>query len=230
MQSPSNETDQKTKLLYVQDQADSSEELAEGILNDRDMELLSMLYEAKDGNEANGLSLSFQGIRRKLGIHQETLSRGLKRLTEDGLVQKIGTEYALSRKGNQILSRHLGLGRTKTKLQSVPILNSLIPTGLTNENIELKLAHKWFGNLRWLGSHRDRDSLFMTWTTPDGKLSLTLKLSKGYLTIESTMENDKESVYDAIQAAYDITRHVSSSFHEPDPVTIQHGSGRTFAA
>ncbi len=48
-------------------------------------------------------AVSFQGMRRKLGLHQETLSRALRRLEKDGLIQKFNHDYKISQNGERII-------------------------------------------------------------------------------------------------------------------------------
>src|SRR5512136_1689532 len=48
--------------------------------------------------------VAFQGIRRRLGIHPEQLSRALHRLAEDDLVQKTDIGYRVTAKAISIVS------------------------------------------------------------------------------------------------------------------------------
>ncbi len=62
--------------------------------SENDLVILKALGEDEDARE-----LSFQGIKRKLGLHQETLSRALHRLQRDGFVERLDHAYRISPKG-----------------------------------------------------------------------------------------------------------------------------------
>ncbi|MHB1908880.1 MAG: hypothetical protein ACYCQJ_08410 [Nitrososphaerales archaeon] len=170
---------------------------------------LVILEELGDSFEGNASAISFQGIRRKLGLHQETLSRSLHRLERDGLVDKLAQDYKISKKGAEIL------GRNKDHVQeisfSIPILRTILPPEATEEQVEQALSHRWFGNLRWFGSSQSSEERILSWVTEDGKLKLSARLSDHYLTVES-QATTKESMQTAIRAGYEIFDHISKAF------------------
>src|SRR2546428_12680478 len=67
-------------------------------LRDHDREVLEFL--SKDPST----QVAFQGLRRRLGIHPEQLSRALHRLAEDEFVERTGLGYRGSRRALAILS------------------------------------------------------------------------------------------------------------------------------
>jgi DNA-binding MarR family transcriptional regulator len=171
------------------------------------------VLEALGGSFEDAGAISFQGIRRKLGLHQESLSRALRRLERDGLVGKSEHDYKISKKGTEILSRM----KSKNSQSSgdvifpIPILRTILPPDATELELEEALSHKWFGSLRWYGSSRNDEGTVLAWTTDDGKLRLSARLSDGYLTVES-QATTKESMETAIRAAYEIFDHISRVF------------------
>ena len=158
-------------------------------------------------------AVSFQGIKRKLGLHQETLSRALRRLERDGFVDKTDHDYKLSKKGNMILSRKNKLKHSPSRevLLPIPILRTLLPQDVTESDLEEVLAHKWFGALRWYGSSHTEVGVVLAWTTDDGKLRLSVRIAGGDLVVE-TFATTKESMESAIRAAYEIFDHISRAF------------------
>ncbi len=172
-----------------------------------------VVLEALDGSFEDAGSISFQGIKRKLGLHQETLSRSLRRLERDGLIDKSDHDYRISKRGTEILSRN----KTKTAhsvrdaILPIPILRTILPPDATELELERALSHKWFGTLRWYGSSHNEDGTVLAWTTDDGKLRLSARISDGYLAVES-QATTKESMDTAIRAAYEIFDHISKAF------------------
>jgi DNA-binding HxlR family transcriptional regulator len=201
--SPSDLGAQSKELFLVQE-----EETLE-VPSGHDLDVL----EALGGSFEDAGAISFQGIRRKLGLHQETLSRSLRRLERDGLVSKSEHDYKISKKGAQVLTR------TKTKapeavrdaLFPIAILKTILPPDATELELEEALNHKWFGSLRWYGSSHNEEGTVLAWTTDDGKLRLSARIRDGYLTVES-QATTKESMETAIRAAYEIFDHISRVF------------------
>src|SRR5690606_5622072 len=68
-------------------------------LHNNDAKILSAL------NEESGSNYSFKGLMRKLGLHQQSLSRALRRLEEMGLVEKSQVGYRLVKGSESAISR-----------------------------------------------------------------------------------------------------------------------------
>jgi DNA-binding transcriptional ArsR family regulator len=206
---PATNLGSQSKELFLVGEEDEPLEVPSG----HDLDVL----EALGGSFEYEGAVSFQGMRRKLGLHQETLSRSLRRLERDGLVDKSQHDYKISKKGTEVLTRN----KTKNTHSSrdvifpIPILRTILPTHATDLEIEGALSHKWFGNLRWYGSSHNEDGTVLAWTTDDGKLKLSARISNGYLTVES-QATTKESMESAIRAAYEIFDHISKVFKHKD--------------
>ncbi|MGI0049673.1 MAG: MarR family transcriptional regulator, partial [Nitrososphaera sp.] len=71
------------------------ETLSTADFHNNDNKILSVLNEA-------GSNYSFKGLMRKLGLHQQSLSRALHRLEEMGLVERSPVGYRLSRDGSAV--------------------------------------------------------------------------------------------------------------------------------
>lgn len=220
--SPSDLGSQSKDLLLVQEE--ESVEVPSG--ND-----LAVLQELAN-SFGDGGAVSFQGIRRKLGMHQETLSRALRRLERDGLIDKSEHDYKISKKGSEILTRGKGKASEHSIFHvifPIPILRTILPPTATEFELERALSHKWFGSLRWYGSSSGEDGTILSWTTDDGKLRLSTRIANGYLTVESEATT-KESMEIAIKAAYEIFDHVSKVFKYKDIVPAQERQGSLFRA
>lgn len=179
--------------------------------SNHDLAVLEALGNSFQGDSGH---VSFQGMRRKLGLHQETLSRALHRLERDGFIVKNEKEYKVSPKGEEVVSRHRPEGAVQAETYSIPILRTILPAEPDASGLEASLSHKWFGNLRWFGSSKSEDGTTLTWITPDGKMKLKAKISEGYLSIESEAISS-QGMSDAVKAAYEIFHHISKAVRAP---------------
>jgi len=135
---------------------------------------------------SSGLGLSFQGIRRSLGIHQESLSRSLKRLTELGLVYKQGVDYWVN-----------------TEMASRPrdwyvVVDSALPEGVKREHIVGWLRGRWFKELRWFGG--SEDGLKLVWTSQDGRYKVMLSILEHEFVVQTDSAKE-EAVFTALRLA-----------------------------
>jgi len=176
--------------------------------SDNDLIILKAIGEDEDARE-----LSFQGIKRKLGLHQETLSRALHRLQRDGFVERLDHAYRISAKGiSTIGDAKPGLS-PKTEMgdpYSVSLLRATLPLDVNVSELVNSLSYKWFGNLRWLGSTQAPDSATLSWMTNDSGLKISVRIKEDVLTIE-TFPLGSNSVSDAARSAFELFDHVSKA-------------------
>jgi len=159
------------------------EDLAVDIQRDEE-EVLKALSTASEGE------VSFSGMRRALGMHQEKLSRILRRLEKHGLVHRTETGYRLSGKALKLVSRS---GRN----QSHVVVDTLVEdVGLLLAGVAA-LRGRWVDELRWLGYSVEDDAHVLRWISQDGALTITLRLKNSRLTIESNA-NDRRAVRAAL--------------------------------
>ena len=171
------------------------------------------------GSDSDTQNISFQGIKRKLGLHQETLSRALHRLQRDGFVERVDHQgYRISEKGRLAIFSYgnhstLGVGGRVQQQQQYPvsILTAKLPEDVSVQDLVSSLSYRWFGNLRWLGFGESNGAATMSWITNDSDLKLTVKIKDDSLTIESFTESP-ESFSQAVRSAYDLFEHVSRAF------------------
>src|SRR5213593_1249360 len=89
-------------------------------LRDHDREVLEFLSHDPDSQVA------FQGLRRRLGIHPEQLSRALHRLAEDNLVEHTELGYRVTPRAMEVLSPRA----LRSHDPGVPILPTYLPANL----------------------------------------------------------------------------------------------------
>ncbi len=151
---------------------------------------------------------TFRGLMRKLGMHQESLSRSLHRLDELGLIQKSQLGYKLSRKGEFLTKGNVG----NSKVAYMPLLQTYIPTNINADSIVGTLAGRWFKNLRWLGMVEDEMGSMLRWTSEDGSFQLNLRIVGNCIIIETNANDNDKSKVEAMVCAYRIFEHVSKLY------------------
>jgi hypothetical protein len=147
---------------------------------------------------------TFEGLKRILKIHPETLSRILTRLTEDEVIEKTDNGYSLTVRGKQLLKQQTH----QSAPARVPVLQSFIPPELSVDKIASDLKGKWFGSLRWLGYSVSEGTLELKWITTNGEIVVSAVFSSGMLQIYSkaVTENDFSST---LSVAYQLMGYIT---------------------
>lgn len=169
-------------------------------LSSREIEILKEL-----GQEGES-TVSFQGLRRKLGMHQETLSRALTRLHRDGFVERGPDGYRLNRKAAPRMPLSEG-GSERT----LPVIRAYLPPFVDVKSLFTALRGSWFGSLRWLRISETDGEAVLTWITDDGGIQVDLKVRDGSMTIQ-TRASGSVDVRRALVAAHELYRHLSSFY------------------
>lgn len=176
-----------------------------------DKKVLSVLNQDSDLADNQ---YTFNGLVRKLGMHQQSLSRALHRLEDAGLVQKTESGYKLSRNLRSILVKKsrinlesLSKRISKQQVQFVQILQLYIPTIVEVEEVVGKLLGKWFGNLRWIGLIEGDGGYVLQWANSD-KFQVNLKIISRYAVVESNATGDKDRA-EAMVSAHRIFEQIT---------------------
>lgn len=175
-----------------------------------DLVILKALGEDEDAREQ-----SFQGIRRKLGLHQETLSRALHRLQRDGFVERLDHAYRISPKGILTIGGDRPRIPEAGKLEvvdpnSISLLRARLPPDVNISELVSSLSYKWFGDLRWLGSTQTPESATMNWITNGAGSKISVRIKQDVLTIE-TYPTGPDSISEATRGAFELFDHVSKA-------------------
>jgi hypothetical protein len=170
--------------------------------NERDAEVLRFL------GEEELLGFSFEGLRRRLGTHSETLSRILHRLEEQRILEKTSGGYHVTSKGKETIGLKPLSSHPQSPSHRVAILRTLLPYGRGSGEVLSGLKGRWFGPLRWLGYSEDERGTTMKWVTGDGAVQIDAIFSDGELSVEGNVREGKD-LTDAIKASYQLLGFLS---------------------
>jgi hypothetical protein len=167
-------------------------------LSERDVDVLAFL------GEEEFHFFTFEGLKRRLGLHPETLSRILDRLEAEGIVKKSSEGYTVTKEIAKHLRQHSGnSGETRLML-----LQTFLPSDLPVEELISHLRGRWFGLLRWLGLSENPEGVALKWVTEDGAIQVDAKVTMNALTIEAKFLHGYDQNL-ALRAAYQLMTHIS---------------------
>jgi len=171
-------------------------------LDDREIEVLKLLSSEQNAH------FSFQGLRRRLGLHQETLTRTLKRLEDARAIERSPDGYALRKPSNSFsFTVHNNSPNSK------PIVEAYLPAQVDVTVLFQRLRGRWFGNFRWLGYSHDGNMLSMSWISEDGRMELQARINSDKIAIGADAHgNLNES--EQMAAAYQLFDHISKVAEE----------------
>jgi len=172
-----------------------------------------------------GLSgrIAFSGLRRALHAHPESLSRTLRRLEREGLVERVDGAYR-----SLVPAPSLG-GAAEHGVRTVARVE--LPPGLLPSAVFARLTGRWFGSLRWLGIIDRSGERWLAWGRRDGNGVVLLSLRRGALRVclpENIAAGDPTEDEDA---AYELLYHAVEALRSPAGLGADAGPGaRAFAA
>lgn len=148
-----------------------------------------------------GLSgrLAFSGLRRVLGTHPESLSRSLRRLEREGLVERVDGGYRALTPAPTVNS---GSDRDLRSIARIDLPPS------TNPSVFLgRLAGHWFGTLRWVGLLERPEGELLAWARREGGDLVLLGLDRGVLSVYVPGRAADDDPAEAEEAAYELLYH-----------------------
>ncbi len=165
-------------------------------LSERDADLLALI-------ENEGLAMfTFDGLKRRTGLHSETLSRILCRLEEEGIVIKEHGGYRVTSKITA-----LKLQQSPAETVVTPLVQTFLPSDLLTNQLVLSLRGKWFGSLRWLGISKNNQGVTLKWVTEDGGIQIAANIQGAALNIEAKFLTSN-NLNAALKASYQLMSHI----------------------
>jgi DNA-binding transcriptional ArsR family regulator len=181
-------------------------ELDDSRLSEKDAEVVRTI-------EEEGLSVfTFDGLRRIMGAHPETLSRTLDRLEEDGMVVRSPEGYSTTDKAKGAVSLRPAYEVGKR----VPILHTFLPYGAEVGSIVNALKGRWFDRMRWVGMAEGEEGIVMKWVTDDGSALIDARLCAGQLDVEARIKSEAD-LASAVRAAHQLMGRISRLYVSTRP-------------
>ncbi len=161
-------------------------------LSERDVDVLALI-ETEDF-----ATFTFDGLKRRTGLHPETLSRILGHLEEEGIIKKGPQGYRVTPKITEVK-----LTPPRTETPSTTLIQTYLPSDLMTQQLILQLRGKWFGMLRWLGISENNQGVTLKWITEDGGIQVAANIQGTALNIEAKfLTNNNLNL--ALKASYQL--------------------------
>lgn len=161
-------------------------------LDDQDL-VMQMLSAESDA------TYTFQGLKRRLGLHQEKLTRILKRLEDDNLVAKTEDGYRTLKQPRKAPHR---------QAEGEPVIRGQLPPGIDASLLLEKIKGRWFKNFRWVGYSNATDGPSLYWITEDNKYEVRVHLTTDEILVWSQKTNEAESS-SPVASAYELFDRIS---------------------
>ena len=225
-------TDEKSKQVLIQKEQnergsngsinhsfEDSFSTIDDVLRNNDTKILKLL------DQEPGSNYSFNGLIRKLNLHQQSLTRALKRLEDLRLIEKSQIGYRLTTNGESLMTFLTTKNSTNNYARSrghvpdrerekrncyIQLLQTRISVDVKPEEILSKLIGKWFNNLRWVGLVESEGGGYMLqWVSDDSNsFQIILRVISKYLTVETNASSDKEKI-EAMIGSYRIFEEIT---------------------
>lgn len=153
--------------------------------------------------------IAFNGLRRALNVHPESLTRALKRLQREGIVARDRDGYALVAPPD--------LDRPTVAVDSRTVASVRLPRGTQGEALLGALAGRWFGALRWLGAYERPGDPWLVWSVDGQPGHVLLGILKGQLRVMVDAPRGTPDAPELESAARDLLRHALEELRPSAP-------------
>jgi hypothetical protein len=140
--------------------------------------------------------VAFNGLRRALDAHPESLVRSLRRLERHGVVRRTVDGYGLV--------DHPGPSSPTPAAHGPPFAEVALAPGHSREEVFGRLAGRWFGPLRWVGLYEPADGPWLVWSVEGargGLVRLGIRQGRLILQVDDTSNDEvRERLEDAARS------------------------------
>lgn len=165
-------------------------------LSERDADVLALI-------ENEDLTLfTFDGLKRRTGLHSETLSRILGRLEQEGIVKKEPEGYRVTPKITKLKHK-----QPHHEEPTTPLIQTFLPSDLMTQQLILALKGRWFGLLRWMGISENNQGVALKWITEDGGIQIAANIQGTALNIEAKFLTNNDLNL-ALKASYQLMANI----------------------
>ncbi|MFI5414157.1 MAG: hypothetical protein ACHQ16_00570 [Candidatus Lutacidiplasmatales archaeon] len=119
--------------------------------------------------------VAFNGLRRALDAHPESLVRSLRRLERHGVVLHGSGGYGLVDRPT--------ISPAAPVPKSRPFAEVTLAPGISRTELFGRLAGRWFGPLRWVGLYEPSDGPWLVWSVEGSRAQVRLGIRRGRLTV-----------------------------------------------
>ncbi len=141
------------------------------------------------------IRIPFSGLRRTLGAHPEALTRALRRLEREGLVERSPSGYRSTRPPSSLPGPERTL-RTVARID--------LPPGVEPPAVLERLSGRWFGGLRWMGIVERPEQTLLAWARRDGTGTVLLGVRRGTARLYATGRAAGPDANDVDESAYEL--------------------------
>lgn len=147
--------------------------------------------------------VAFNGLRRSLGAHPESLTRALRRLERDGRVTHDADGYSLRLDGIvPVTPRRAVPARPPRNVATVRV-----PAGVDAESVLGALAGRWFGALRWVGVYEHPGEPTLVWSVSGTDGHVLLSTRRGQLRVSIDPPAEEATTPRVEAAAQELLAH-----------------------
>ena len=139
--------------------------------------------------------IAFNGLRRALGAHPESLARALRRLEREGLVERADGGY------RALEAADARTGDSGAPLRSIARVG--LPPGTPPDSVLGRLSGRWFGGLRWVGEVERPDGRLLAWSRRDGSTPVLVGIRHGTLHVYVS-DDGRDDPGESEDAAYEL--------------------------
>ena len=155
--------------------------------------------------------VAFNGLKRALDAHPESLVRSLRRLERHGVVRKEADGYLLTDRPEVPSSR--------IPTRSAPFAEVTLAPGVPRSELFGRLAGRWFGPLRWVGLYEPPDGPWLVWSIEGTRDQIRLGIRRGRLTVAVDRKDLTQPDPRTEDAARSLLRHALDALGPVDPAS-----------